>query len=101
MLEATVLVLQLLQLLRVAHLHAAELRFPAQQCLLADRMLPANFRRLHPSPGLLQDCDDLFFTVALPTHSPLSFLESLHRFWTEMPGAGHWHMIGGESCTLR
>jgi hypothetical protein len=66
-LQATVIVLELLQLLDVAGRHLTELLLPSIEGLLASPKLPAELRSRQFMLGLLQDqCDLLGQKTALP-----------------------------------
>ena len=60
-LQATVLVLQRLQPLRLGDFHPTILLLPAIKRSRADPMLTAQIHRLHPGLALLQYPDDLLF----------------------------------------
>ncbi len=66
-LEATVLFLQVLDLLELAGVHAAILRLPVVEGGYADRVLPTDFGHLRSTIMLLEHGDDLMFCeLALP-----------------------------------
>jgi len=75
-LQTTVLVLQLLQPLRLGHVHAAQLLLPVLERHRTDPVHTAQIRRLHRTLALLQDPNDLLFTETASSSSP-SVLSSL------------------------
>src|ERR1700731_2320938 len=93
MLQLPVLVLQLLQLLGFSAVHTTVLRLPAVIGLLRDTVLPTQLRCAQPSFSLLQDRDDLFFTMPCPLH--LRF--SLPGFWRNSHFTWHTFRVLGHS----
>src|SRR5690606_11161955 len=70
LLQATVLVLEVLQALGLADVHPAELRLPAVEGLLRHPKPPADLLRRGPSVDFLQRADDLLFgKSALASHT--------------------------------
>lgn len=68
MLQAAVLILELLESLRLAHRHAAVLRLPAVDRVFRDGMLARQVGHLRPGLSFLQDPDDLSFRESAPLH---------------------------------
>ena len=89
MLQPLVLLFQLLQPLRLAHVHPAELRLPGVERRRADPVLAAQIRRLHPSLVLLQNPDDLLFRVPALLHAcpPVQFTRELQFPLIEFSGS--------------
>src|SRR5690606_28227573 len=69
LLQSRIFNFQRLQTLGLGHLHAAVLRLPAVECLLANAVPAAHRnRRLRTGLGLLQDANDLFFGKSAAFH---------------------------------
>src|SRR4029453_12293707 len=99
MLQLSVLVLQLLQLLGFTAVHPTVLRLPAVVRLLRDPVLPAQLRCCQSCLALLQDRDDLLFAVSRAFHcgSPLLVWENSHSRWSGFRGLGHLDRLTGAS----
>src|SRR6266849_3127088 len=93
MLQLPVLLLQLLQFLGFSAVHPTVLRFPAVIGLFRDAVLPTQLRCGQPSLSLLQDRDDLLFTMPCPFHLRFSFLgfgRNSHSTWHTFRGLGQY-----------
>ena len=73
LLQPAVLVLQLPQPPRLAHLQTPVLRLPPMVGLGTDAVLPANLFRLHPPFPFLQHPDNLLLRKPAPLHRESSF----------------------------
>jgi hypothetical protein len=71
LLQFGVLVLELLQPLRLGHIHAAVLGFPVVQHRFTDAVLARQIRRLRSCLVLLQNPDDLLFREPCSLHLPV------------------------------
>src|SRR4030095_16588433 len=102
MLQLSVLVLQLLQLLGFTAVHPTVLRLPAVVRLLRDPVLPAQLRCCQSCLALLQDRDDLLFAVSRAFHcgSPLLVWENSHSRWSGFRGLGQDNVIYADSLVL-
>lgn len=88
--QSTIFVLEVLEPLGVAHVHAAELRLPPVEGLLRHAQSAADLGGLGAGVDLLQGPDDLLFgELRLPAHvSSATALEDSHFNWSSFRGAG-------------
>jgi len=102
LLQPAVLVLQLPQPPRLAHLQTPVLRLPPMVGLGTDAVLPANLFRLHPPFPFLQHPDNLLLRKPAPLHRESSswalIPENSHFPWTSFRGAGEGRAEEGRRC---